>query len=53
MTATAVKTKKTKQAPFQGQSKPGRALRSSHVSDPLPFPTASGQERLSDWDHAS
>lgn len=53
MTTTAVETKKTKLTPFQSQPKLGRAPRSSSISDPLPVPTASGQERLSDWDHAS
>lgn len=53
MTATAIKTKKNKSAPFQSQTKPGRATSSSLTSAPLPAPSSSKQECLSDWDHAS
>ncbi len=53
MTTNTVKPKKTKSAPFQSQTKPGRALRSSITATSSPLPSSREQEQLSDWDHSS
>lgn len=53
MTTTAIKAKKTKSAPFQSKTKPGRSLSPTIASAPLPALSFSKQECLSDWDHSS
>lgn len=57
MTATAIKPRKNKLAPFQSQTQLGRVIPSSVASAPLPVlssnQASSKQESLSDWEHAS
>jgi hypothetical protein len=53
MTTTATKTKKSKSAPFQGQTKSGRIVQSFVAPASSPVPLVREQERLSDWDHCS
>jgi hypothetical protein len=53
MTATPVKTKKIKSAPFQSKPRTGRGMQLPPSSTSLAISLVKEQERLSDWDHAS